>query len=425
MEKILLSELKKLSNNPRTIKTEDMEKLKASIKKFWVIEGRPFLVSTRTGENVIIGWNMRYEACKALWIEEVPVHIFDNLTEEEEREIIIRDNVSNGEWDMEALANEWDVKDLNEWGVDIEIPKTLEEEKEEIEDNVPELEQEIIYVQKGDIFQLGSHKLMCGDSMDDEYIQKLTEWITWITHCISDPPYWIAYDNSKKGWHWMIKNDDKILDYTQLANKYTNWYFCMWTWYQVVDDWSKLIKNTFWKLTNMIIWHKWGWGMWDTERNLIQDFEILLVSNRWNKLATDYRWNSTWYFQKEEKEEFLKTAKKEQLKCILENEIKWKCIWKVWKDNGVEYMHPTQKPVEINQRVLETYVNQWENVLDLFWWSWSNLIACEKTNRKCYMMELDEKYIQVIIKRFYEYTDWKVEIKCTNRQLDISLIINT
>jgi len=87
-------------------------------------------------------------------------------------------------------------------------------------------------------------------------------------------------------------------------------------------------------------------------------------------------------------------------------------------------MHPTQKPVEIDERVLENFTQIWDNVLDLFWWSWSNLLACEKLNRKCYMMELDPKYVTVIIKRFYEVTGWKKQIKCINRDLDITLITN-
>jgi len=116
-----LSELKKLENNPRTIKKEDMDKLVESIKKFGILEARPLIVSTRTGENVIIGGNMRYEACKKLGIKEVPVHVMENLTEEDEREIVIRDNVSNGEWDMEALANEWDAGELKEWGVEVKF----------------------------------------------------------------------------------------------------------------------------------------------------------------------------------------------------------------------------------------------------------------------------------------------------------------
>ena len=114
-----LSELKKLENNPRTIKIEDMEKLKKSIKKFWVLPARPLILSSRTWDLVIIGGNMRYEACKQLWIKEVPTELIENLTEEDENEIIIRDNVSNGDWNMEQLANEWNAKQLDEWWVDI------------------------------------------------------------------------------------------------------------------------------------------------------------------------------------------------------------------------------------------------------------------------------------------------------------------
>lgn len=116
-----LTELKKLEWNPRIISTEDMEKLKESIKKFGVIEWRPFLVSNRTGENIIIGGNQRYEACKALWIKDVPVHIMEWLTEEQEKEIIIRDNVSNGNWDFSTLANEWNEEDLIDWWVKIDF----------------------------------------------------------------------------------------------------------------------------------------------------------------------------------------------------------------------------------------------------------------------------------------------------------------
>ena len=108
-----------------------MEKLMASISKFWVLEWRPFLLSNRTGELVIIGWNMRYEACRKLKIDEVPTHLIEWLTEDDEKEIIIRDNVSNGEWDMEMLANEWGDEPLEEWWVDL---PSFEEEKEENED---------------------------------------------------------------------------------------------------------------------------------------------------------------------------------------------------------------------------------------------------------------------------------------------------
>ena len=110
-----------------------MEKLKSSIKKFWVLEARPLILSNRTWELVIIGWNMRYEACKQLWIKEVPTELIENLSEEDEKEIIIRDNVSNWDWDMEMLANEWDVENLKDWWV--ELPKFDDIDFDNIESN--------------------------------------------------------------------------------------------------------------------------------------------------------------------------------------------------------------------------------------------------------------------------------------------------
>lgn len=97
------------------------------------------------------------------------------------------------------------------------------------------------------------------------------------THCISDPPYGIAYNPDR---HGMIKNDDVILDYTELGKKYSNGFFCMWTGYQVVDKWMTILRKTFENINNVIIWHKGGGGMGDCARTLAQDYEILLVVNR-------------------------------------------------------------------------------------------------------------------------------------------------
>lgn len=114
-----INKLKLLENNPRTITERQLETLKESIKSNPdYFEARPLIISNRTGENVIIAGNQRYRAAKALGLTQVPCVVLEGLTEEREREIIIRDNVSNGAWDFDLLANEWDETKLANWGVE-------------------------------------------------------------------------------------------------------------------------------------------------------------------------------------------------------------------------------------------------------------------------------------------------------------------
>ena len=130
MEFRKLDDLKKLDNNPRTIKKDDFERLKKSIEdNADYFEARPLILSDRTGELVIIAGNQRYEAARALNMTKVPTFLLSGLTKEREDEIIIRDNVANGEFDWDMLANEWDIEKLNEWGVN-NIKKTIQDEKE-------------------------------------------------------------------------------------------------------------------------------------------------------------------------------------------------------------------------------------------------------------------------------------------------------
>lgn len=115
-----LGALRELPGNPRTIKKDQFEKLKTSLQNNAdYFEARPLILSDRTGELVILAGNQRYKAAKAIGLEQVPTVTLHGLTEEREREIIIRDNVNNGEWDMDALANEWDAGQLQDWGVDV------------------------------------------------------------------------------------------------------------------------------------------------------------------------------------------------------------------------------------------------------------------------------------------------------------------
>ena len=117
-----LTDLHPLENNPRYITDEDMDTLVNSIQSNpEYFEARPLILSDRTGKLVILAGNQRFQAAKILKLEKVPTFLLSNLTEEKEREIIIRDNVNNGKWDYDTLANEWSTPELIEWG--LEIPK--------------------------------------------------------------------------------------------------------------------------------------------------------------------------------------------------------------------------------------------------------------------------------------------------------------
>ena len=131
-----LDEMKKLDGNPRKITTEQLAKLKESIERNKdYFEARPLILSNRTGELVIIAGNQRYEACKQLGLDECPTVLLEGLTEEREKEIIIRDNVNNGEWD-EELLQEWDAELLDDWGVDVNIKKDENSNKNDLSDNI-------------------------------------------------------------------------------------------------------------------------------------------------------------------------------------------------------------------------------------------------------------------------------------------------
>lgn len=118
-----LTTLQKLDNNPRIIKDEQFEKLCQSIERNPdYFNARPLILSNRTGKLVIIAGNQRFEAAKHLKLKEVPTYLIEGLTEEREKEIIIRDNVNNGEWDHDVLANEFDIDELDDWGLELIAP---------------------------------------------------------------------------------------------------------------------------------------------------------------------------------------------------------------------------------------------------------------------------------------------------------------
>jgi len=407
------------ARNPRK-NDQAVDRVAAAIREFGF---RVPIVAKSDG--TIVDGHLRLKAAKKLGMAEVPILLADDMTEAQIKAFRISVNkmAELAEWDNELLKLEFD--DLAELGFDLELtgfdlseiaalsPEQITEGLTD-EDAVPEAPAEPI-TKEGHVWLLGRHRLMCGDSTNEKQVQKLVSYFdAEIKHCISDPPYGIAYDpkNHKYG---MIKNDDVFLDYIALAKKYTNGVFFMWTSYQVVDEWINRVKQEFEKITNMIIWHKGGGGMGDCLRTLATDYEIALVNHRGQEIKSA-RTGAVWDYQKAQRKEFLEKQKKADLVEVLNNIIDGETVWKIKKDNTSTYMHPTQKPVEVNQRALQTFTSKGDTVIDLFLGSGSNLIACQTLGRDCGGMELDPKYCDVIIKRWQDFTGLDAILEATGEK---------
>ena len=187
------TELRLNQDNPRVIKDEKFKKLVKSIKEFpQMLEIRPIVVND---EMVVLGGNMRLKACIDAGLTEVPIIKASSLTPEQQKEFIIKDNVGFGEWEWDVLANEWDVEKLTEWGLDIPgyEPKVLEAEEDDFE--IPDEVQTDIVL--GDLFEIGPHKLICGDSTQTDTFSRLfgQEMADLV---VTDPPYNVAYEGKTK-----------------------------------------------------------------------------------------------------------------------------------------------------------------------------------------------------------------------------------
>lgn len=170
--------------NPRIIKDDKFKKLVKSIQEFpEMLEKRPIVVNR---EMIVLGGNMRLKACIEAGLKEVPVIVAD-WSEAKQREFIIKDNVSGGEWDWDLLANDWDTEQLNDWGLDIPDFITNQEDDYEIPD---EIQTDIVL---GDLFEIGPHRLLCGDSTEADAVQKLLQGKEPYL-MVTDPPYGVNYD---------------------------------------------------------------------------------------------------------------------------------------------------------------------------------------------------------------------------------------
>jgi len=372
-QQVKISKVKGNPDNPRIIKNDKFKKLVKSIQEFpEMLKLRPIVVDE---DMMVLGGNMRLKASKDAGLKEVWIEVAEGLTEEQKKEFIVKDNVGFGEWEWDMLANEWDSVQLAEWGLDVwENEDDKEPEAGLIEDDeIPEVKES--KVKRGDIWQLGEHRVMCGDSTSSDDVAKLMNGEK-ADMVFTDPPYGVSYQSNmrtKTDKFEVLENDDTFI--TEWINNlplYSNGFVFVWTSWKVLKQWIEFCEGIG-DLSNIIVWDKGGGGIGDLKKTFLTDYEVALVYHRGAEIIGK-RLGS---------------------------------VWSVGKDSASSYLHPTQKPVELAVMALENILQRNKIVLDLFLGSGSTLIAAEKLNRKCYGMELDEKYCDVIIERWEQFTGQK------------------
>lgn len=363
-------------NNSRTHSEEQVLQVASSMKEFGFTN--PVLIDKQGG---IIAGHGRILAAKKLGLTDIPCIVMEGLTEAQKKAYIIADNqlAMNSGWDMDKLKLE--IETLNELNFDVNLLGFDNDFLSELladdpgdgltdEDEVPEVPETPVSV-LGDIWQLGNHRLMCGDSTSiDAVMLMLDGEIADMVH--TDPPYGVSYQSNmrtKSDKFEVIKNDDVFLDIAPVLHACSSGWCFVWTSWKVLTKWIEQFES-FGYPTNQVIWSKGGGGIGDLKKTFSSDYETALVWHRGAEL-TGKRIGS---------------------------------VWKVEKDGAGTYLHPTQKPVALPVEAIDKTTRKGATVLDLFGGSGSTLMACEKTSRKARLMELDEKYVDVIINRWQNFT---------------------
>jgi len=424
-----------LPANPRFIRDERYRKLKNSIQENPdMLSLRELLVFEHNGKYIIIGGNMRYRAEKELGYTETPCKIIPPSTPVEAlKAYTIKDNAGFGEWDFDLLANEWNPEDLQRWCVDIpNIDINTEEDAQEdnfnVDDNLPKTAKS----KTGDIYQIGKHRLICGDSTDHVFMSKLMgDKIADLL--ITDPPYNVDYEEKGKTMLKLGYKNKRIIENTN--NKITNDKMTDTCFY---DFLFKSFLSAFERIK-----HGGSFYLFYASRetlnfrNAISQAGFTIKQELiWNKNSfvlgrQDYQWKhepilygwkegAAHYFTKnrtlttviEDKpdiDKFSKSELKNMVKELLQGNVPTTVID---EDKPVRNAdHPTMKPLKLIGRLIKNSSRRGDIVLDMFGGSGSTLMAAEQLDRSCYMVELDPCYCDVVTKRWEEFTGQTVEFE--------------
>jgi len=354
--------------NPRQLTKDQYSQLKDSLTRFGLVD--PLIINKhKDRKNILVGGHQRLRVATELGLDKIPCVEVD-LPLDKEKELNIRLNKNVGEWDYDSLANHFDVGELTEWGFSNDELQFYEDEPEQgliDDDEIPEVEEAITKL--GDLWLLGEHRVLCGDATKKEDVERLMD-NQKADMVFTDPPYGIKHSGTK------IKGDRKANDFGQIINDNDITV--------AVSVLNMCLKN--YSDSTLIFWganyycqfipNGYGWLVWDKEKegNVFSGAELAFVNKGIRLDVFRHLWHG-----------------------IIKG-----------SEQGQKRVHPTQKPIALAEWCFNNYDNP-DTILDLFLGSGSTLIACEKTNRKCYGMELDPHYCDVIVKRWEEFTGKKAE----------------
>jgi DNA modification methylase len=382
-----LSKLKFLKNNPRTISKETLDMLKKSMTEDPdFLQKRPVLVNVVNEEHIVYAGNMRVKAARELKWDTIHCDVDENLDEELMRVRALKDNQEYGEWDYDILANEWE-DILQEFEMpELEMPNGGSEGQED-DFNSDSAEKNIHNVQLGDVFQLGDHRLMCGDCTTniDTLLDKEN-----IDCVLTDPPYGMNLDTdftnlSGSSTHKIKKyaasrkyarviNDDKPFDPTFIFKRFPK---AKEIFLFGANYYADKLPNLALGKSSWFVWDKKAL-MQDAKRFSLSEFELIYSYRKHHQRIYRHQWFGAIGMQFE-------TQEFDGSKSPVRR-------------------HPNQKPVPLLVELMTDYTKEYYKILDLFGGSGSTLIACEQLDRKCYMMELDPHYCSVIIERWEKLT---------------------
>jgi len=390
---MLITEIKPNSNNPRIIKDNKFKQLVKSIQAFpQMLELRPIVIDEN---NVVLGGNMRLKACIEAGLTDVPVKQAKYLSEEQKKEFIVKDNVGYGEWDWDDLANNWDVEQLTEWGLD--IPNFEQEVLEAEEDDfaTPEggIETDIVL---GDLFEIGEHRLLCGDSTDSDQVAKLMNGQK-IDLVFTSPPYNSGDVAMRGGGKFAFgKTGAKTLYENFKDDKTPEEYFefCI----SILNNISLYVNDlhtVFWNVSyNANSRDNYG-------KIVFSDINPFSVKETiiWNKgiaipITSEgiLSRNSEFVFLMSKGEKYLTNQK------IGENSVYWN-TWNISSSGSQKNEHKACFPVELPFKAIEDFSKLESLIYEPFMGSGTTMVASHQLKRKCFGIELDPKYCQVIVDR--------------------------